>query len=231
MIAENLHNITSTLPQSAKLAAVSKFHPVEELQEAYDAGQRLFAENRPQEFFEKVCKLGCRKGDEFGLPVSDIEWHFIGHLQTNKLKLVLPYADMVESVDSLKLLTEIDKWGKANSKVTDILLEMHIAAEDSKQGFYEEEILELIFKKIDGGYPNTRFCGLMGMATNTDDMEIVGADFQRISDFMAYLNDTFPELTDFRELSIGMSNDYKTALEHGSTIVRIGTAIFGPRQY
>ena len=199
--------------------AVSKFHPEEAIREAYDAGQRVFGENRPQEFAKKVEALAD----------LDLEWHFIGHLQTNKLKFVLPYAHLVQSVDSQHLLDAVQDWGKANGKVVSVLLELHIGAEQTKQGFKEEEILEILFRAEK--YTHVRFCGLMGMATNTDCEEDVRADFARIADFSAYLQDLFPELADFRELSIGMSGDWRLALDYGATIVRIGTAIFGERQY
>ena len=203
-----------------KLVAVSKFHPVEAIREAYAAGQRAFGENRPQEFAKKVEELK---------DLSDLEFHFIGHLQTNKLKLVLPYAHLVQSVDSQHLLDAIQDWGKTNGKVISVLLELHIGAEQTKTGFKEEEILDILFRA--GKYTHIRFCGLMGMATHTDCEEDIRADFARIADFRAYLLDLFPELTDFRELSIGMSEDWKIALGYGATIVRIGTAIFGERQY
>ena len=199
--------------------AVSKFHPVEAIREAYAAGQRSFGENRPQEFAKKVEALAD----------LDLDWHFIGHLQTNKLKLVLPYAHLVQSVDSLHLLDAIQDWGKANDKLIRVLLELHIGAEQTKTGFKEEEVLDLLFRA--DKYKNIRFCGLMGMATHTDSEEDIRADFARIADFRAYLRDLFPELTDFTELSIGMSGDWKIALDYGATIVRIGTAIFGERQY
>ena len=219
MIRENIAAIRRELPPEVKLVAVSKFHPVEAIREAYDAGQRVFGENRPQEFEKKVAELA-----DLGL-----EWHFLGHLQTNKLKLVLPYASLVESVDSLHLLDAIQDWGKANGKVVSVLLELHIGAEQTKQGFKEEEILDILFRAEK--YTNIRFCGLMGMATHTDCEDDIRADFARIADFKAYLQDLFPELSDFRELSIGMSGDWRIALGYGATIVRIGTAIFGERQY
>ena len=219
MIQENIIAIRQELPPEVKLVAVSKFHPVEAIREAYAAGQRCFGENRPQEFAKKVEAL-----TEPGL-----EWHFLGHLQTNKLKLVLPYASLVQSVDSLHLLEAIQDWGGANGRVVSVLLELHIGAEESKQGFHEEEILEILFRAEK--FPNVRFCGLMGMATNTDCEADIRADFARISDFRSYLQDLFPELEDFRELSIGMSGDWRIALEYGATLVRIGTAIFGERQY
>ena len=219
MIRENIAAIRRELPPEVKLVAVSKFHPVEAIREAYDAGQRIFGENRPQEFGKKAAALA-----DLGL-----EWHFLGHLQTNKLKLVLPYASLVESVDSLHLLDAVQDWGKANGKVVSVLLELHIGAEQTKQGFKEEEILEILFRAEK--YTNIRFCGLMGMATHTDCEDDIRADFARIADFKAYLQDLFPELADFRELSIGMSGDWRIALGYGATIVRIGTAIFGERQY
>lgn len=193
--------------------AVSKYYPAEAIERAYKAGQRVFAESRPQDFAAKVEILP-----------KDIEWHFIGHLQTNKLKLVLPYASLVQSVDTRHLLEEIEKWGKANDHITDILLEIHIGAEQTKQGFAEEEALEILFNA--DKFPHVRFRGLMAMATNTDDESVIDADFARIDTFMAYVKDLFPELEAFDQLSIGMSGDYKIALRHGATMVRIGTAIF-----
>ncbi len=219
MIGENIIAIQGQLPSEVKLVAVSKFHPAEAIREAYAAGQRRFGENRPQEFAAKVEELKD----------LDLEWHFIGHLQTNKLKLVLPYADLVQSVDSQHLLDAIQDWGKANDKVIRVLLELHIGAEETKSGFKEEEVLDILFRA--DKYKNIRFCGLMGMASHTDNEDDIRADFARIADFKAYLDDLFPELADFKELSIGMSGDWKLALDYGATIVRIGTAIFGERQY
>ena len=216
MISENLKQLREELPATVKLLAVSKFQPAERLMEAYQCGQRLFGENRPQELAAKAVQLP-----------QDIEWHFIGHLQTNKLKMVLPYAALVESIDSLHLLQAVDEWGKANGKVIPVLLELHIGAEETKQGFYEEEVLAILFQAEK--YAHVRFCGLMGMASHTDDEEMVRADFTRISSYLDYLRDLFPELEDFRELSIGMSGDWRIAVGCGSTEVRIGSAIFGPR--
>ena len=188
MIKENLQNIYKELPPDVKLVAVSKFHPVEAMLEAVDAGQLRFGENRPQEHPEIAGRL---------------EWHFIGHLQTNKLKMVLPYADLVQSIDSLHLLQAVDAWGKTAQKTVNVLLELHVGAEQTKQGFVEEEILDILFHA--GNYPNVRFCGLMGMATNTDNEDDIRADFARISHFMNYLRDLFPELDSFRELSIRLA--------------------------
>ena len=218
MIEENLSRIKSELPSGVKLVAVSKFHPMEAILEAYQAGQTVFGENRPQELASKAVQLP-----------QDIEWHFLGHLQTNKLKMVLPYATLVQSVDSVHLLQAIDNWGDNNDKVISVLLELHIGAEETKQGFHEEEILDILFHAED--YKHIRFCGLMGMASHTDDKEVIHADFERIDTFMAYLVDLFPELEDFTQLSIGMSDDWPIAVQHGSTMVRIGTAIFGAREY
>ncbi len=218
-IAQNITQLHKELPPQVKLVAVSKFHPVESIEEALDAGQKVFGENRPQEFEKKVQALSGR----------GIEWHFIGHLQTNKLKMVLPYADLVESVDSDRLLAAVNDWGAKAGKIIPVLLELHVAAEESKQGFYEEEILDIMFRAE--SFRNVRFCGLMGMATNTDREEDIRADFARIKAFYDYLRDLFPEYGDFRELSIGMSGDWRIALDYGATIVRIGTSIFGAREY
>ena len=221
MIKDKLQQINGELPSGVKLVAVSKFHPGEAIREAYEAGQRVFGESRPQEFAAKIEALS---------DLFDIEWHFIGHLQTNKLKLVLPHVSLVQSVDSEHLLSEIDRWGRENGKRVNVLLEMHLGAEETKQGFTEEELLDLMFRLSDGKFPNVNVCGLMGMATNTDDMETVDADFERIDSYMAYLVDLFPEMTEVTQLSIGMSGDWKIALRHGATMVRIGSAIFGERK-
>jgi len=217
MLSERLEQLRTELPANVKLLAVSKFQPLEKLMEAYQCGQRCFGENRPQELSLKAVQMP-----------QDVEWHFIGHLQTNKLKMVLPYAALVESVDSLHLLEAINEWGDLHDKVIPVLLEIHIGAEETKQGFYEEEVLDILFDT--DKYPHIRFCGLMGMASHTEDEELIRADFTRISSFRDYLRDLFPELTDFTELSIGMSGDWRIAVECGSTEVRIGSAIFGARE-
>lgn len=218
MIAQNLQEILSELPQGVNLVAVSKFHPVGTLLEAYAMGQRRFGENRPQEFAAKAVQMP-----------QDVEWHFIGHLQTNKLKLVLPYAYIVESIDSERLLEAVNAWGERNGKVIRILLEVHIGVEETKQGFGEEEI-PLILQRA-SEFEFCRFCGLMGMASHVDDEDAVSDDFARIKALFDACRLKFPELKDFDTLSIGMSGDWRIALAHGSTEVRIGTAIFGPRQY
>lgn len=218
MISENLERILKELPQGVRLVAVSKFHPLSELQEAYAMGQRAFGENRPQEFAAKAVQMP-----------QDTEWHFIGHLQTNKLKLVLPYASIVESVDTEHLLEAIEAWGERNERCIRILLEVHIGAEETKQGFTPEEIPAILQKAAD--YPHIEFCGLMGMASHTDDEESVSADFARIKALFDRCRADFPHLESFCELSIGMSDDWRLAIKNGSTEVRLGTAIFGPREY
>ena len=229
MIAEALNRLRAAIPQGVALVAVSKFHPVERLQEAYDAGQRIFAESRPQELAAKVPQLP-----------ADIEWHFIGHLQTNKLKLVLPYVSLVQSVDSLHLLEAINNWGAQNGKVINVLLELHLGAEETKQGFTEEEIMSLIGKEestasgrqqfseaVPSSLPNVNIIGIMGMATNTDDMDVVERDFEKIESLFWRLQAVNPAI---HELSIGMSADWQIAVKHSATMVRIGTDIFGPRE-
>ena len=218
MVSDNLKALYEKLPSAVKLVAVSKFHPVSRLMEAYDAGQRVFGENRPQELAAKVPQMP-----------ADVEWHFIGHLQTNKLKLVLPYVSLVQSVDSLHLLEAIDKWGSDNGKTVDVLLELHLGAEETKHGFSEEEILSLLRS---GGSQSIRIRGLMGMATNTEDEGVIEADFARIEALFKRIREEHPELLDtFTELSIGMSGDWPIAVRHGATMVRIGTDIFGQREY
>ncbi len=220
-IKDNLDRIMNELPARVKLVAVSKFHPVERLMEAYNAGQRLFGENRPQEFAAKV-----------PLMPADVQWHFIGHLQTNKLKLVLPHASLVESVDSMHLLEAINAWGAANGKVVPILLELHLGAEETKHGFSEKDIFEIFRVRAVPSLKNLEFRGLMGMATNTEDEAVIEADFARIEALFNRIREEFPELRDtFTELSIGMSGDWPLAVKHGATIVRIGTDIFGEREY
>lgn len=221
-IATAINRLKEELPSNVKLVAVSKFHPAEAVMEAYDAGQRVFGESRPQEFHAKAVALP-----------GDISWHFIGHLQTNKLKLVLPYTAMVESVDSVHLLEAIDRWGRANGKITEVLLEMHIASETTKQGFSREEILTVAGNASD--YAGVRISGLMGMATFTDDETVVRRDFSQLvslrDEIRSSLTD-YPGLPeDFGVLSFGMTHDYRIAVEMGADIVRIGTLIFGERNY
>ncbi len=229
MIKEVINRLHIELPATAKLVAVSKFHPFEAIEEAYEAGQRIFAESRPQELLAKVKRLEEIRAER-GEPdyMSDIEWHFIGHLQTNKLKMVLPYVSMIQSVDSVRLLESIETWCEANGIVADVLLEPHVAAEETKQGFSPEEIMAILSDA--GKYPNIRFRGIMGMATFTDDESVIRSDFAALRDIFDKVREKYPSLSDtFTELSIGMSDDYPVALEYGSTMVRIGSMIFGQR--
>ena len=229
MIKETINKLHTELPATVKLVAVSKFHPFEAIEEAYEAGQRILAESRPQELLAKVKRLEELRAER-GEPgyMSDIEWHFIGHLQTNKLKMVLPYVALVQSVDSLRLLEAIDSWGRTAGKVTDVLLEPHVAAEETKQGFTPEEIMETVSDY--GKYENVRFRGIMGMATFTDDRNVICRDFGNLRSIRDAVLAAFPALADeFTELSIGMSDDYHIAIGYGSTMVRIGSMIFGSR--
>lgn len=221
-IASAIRELHEELPSNVKLVAVSKFHPAEAVMEAYRAGQRIFGESRPQELYAKARELP-----------DDILWHFIGHLQTNKLKLVLPYVSMVESVDSLHLLEAIDRWGRDNGRITDILLEMHIASETTKQGFSKEELMSAV--SLAASCPNVRVSGLMGMATFTDDEEVIRKDFAKLvaaRDEIRAGAGLYPWLPgDFGVLSFGMTHDYRIAVGMGADIVRIGTLIFGERTY
>ena len=243
MIKDIINRLNSELPATVQLVAVSKFHPFEAIEEAYEAGQRVFAESRPQELLAKVRRLEEVRAQKISEAVesggdveaaeaymADVEWHFIGHLQTNKLKMVLPYVSLVQSVDSVRLLDAIQAWGEANAKVISVLLEPHVAAEESKQGFAAEEIYSLLDNSA--AYPNICFRGIMGMATFTDDQTVVASDFAVLRSIFDTCRSRFPHLAeDFTELSIGMSDDYPLAIEYGSTMIRIGSMIFGERNY
>ena len=231
MIRDNLSTIRKELPSGVTLVAVSKFHPSSAIREAYEAGQRDFAESRPQELAAKAAELP-----------PDIRWHFIGHLQRNKLKMVLPYAYLIHSVDSVKLLDEIQKFAAKDNLRVRILLEVFISSDSTKQGFSFEEARNLISIFTSQGaspYPNIILCGLMGMASLTDDTSRILAEFRSLKSLFdearklraalrAAQDDDAP-LREFEILSMGMSGDYPLAIEAGATHVRIGTAIFGPR--
>jgi len=213
-----LHN---ELPSTVKLVAVSKYKPVPELVEAYSAGQRAFGENRPQELMAKAMELP-----------SDVEWHFIGHLQSNKIKMVVPFASIIESVHSAKLLGQIDQFAGSIGKTMDCMLEVHIASEESKQGFTREELLVLSehFRE----YVHIRFRGVMGMASNVPDEAQVRREFRSLKETFDAVRAAGEAKSSlwvhhFDQISMGMSGDYKIAIEEGSTIVRIGSAIFGAR--
>ena len=230
MISNTINKLYSELPSTVKLVAVSKFHPFEAIEEAYGAGQRIFAESRPQELLSKVKRLEELR-QECPEYMSDIQWHFIGHLQTNKLKMVLPYVSLVQSVDSQRLLDAIQNWGAANDRVVDVLLEPHVAAEETKQGFSSDEIYDILGRAVGtNAYGHIRFHGIMGMATFTDDQTLIRSDFSALRNIFETCRTKFPTLSqDFTELSIGMSDDYPIAIEYGSTMVRIGSMIFGAR--
>lgn len=217
-VKERLHKILATLPEGVSLVAVSKFHPAERLQEAYDAGQRIFGENRPQEMAAKQAALP-----------TDIEWHMIGHLQTNKVKMIAPFVTMIASVDSDRLIAEIEKQAARYNRTIDILLEVHVAEEESKSGWDYEELRQYLASGELSTMEHIRVRGVMTIATNTDDESIVRRDFARIHSIFEELKPSFGKA--FDTLSIGMSDDYPIALEYGSTMVRIGTAIFGAREY
>lgn len=217
-LANRLLGIKSTLPAGVELVAVSKTYPAEKIMEAYGAGQRIFGENRPQEM--------VRKHEE--LP-ADIEWHLIGHLQTNKVKTVVPFVGMIHSVDSARLAEAIQKAAGAIGRTIDILLEVHVADEESKSGWEPQELAEYVRSGAFGRMPNLRVRGVMGVATNTDDERIVRRDFEALRRIKEELAPGFGP--DFDTLSMGMSHDYPLAIECGATMVRIGTAIFGARDY
>lgn len=220
-ITENLAAIRSTLPQEVELVAVSKFHPVEALREAYDAGQRIFGESRVQELMDKIPRMP-----------DDVRWHFIGHLQTNKVKHLIGRVSLIESVDSPRLLYLIDRLSAEAGVTTRVLLQLHVAQEETKFGFLPEELVQFV---KDGGFNTlkaTHVCGVMGMASNTDDRGRVSQDFRLIYDtFTTLRDDPTIGLRGFGIVSMGMSHDYQLAIECGSTMVRIGTDIFGQRQY
>ena len=229
MIKEVIERLHRELPATVKLVAVSKFHPFEAIEEAYRAGQRAFGESRPQELLAKVRRLEEIRAER-GEPdyMSDIEWHFIGHLQTNKLKMVLPYVSLVQSVDSVRLLEAINSWAVSNDKIINVLLEPHVAAEDTKQGLSVSETIMLLSRTKE--FPALCFKGIMGMATFTDDESVIKSDFADLRDIFDTCRSRFPDLTgEFSELSMGMSDDYPIAVAMGSTIVRIGSMIFGER--
>lgn len=219
-VAENLREVLAELPEGVRLVAVSKFHPVEALREAYEAGQRRFGESRVQELLAK----------EPAMP-GDVEWHFIGHLQTNKVRMLMGKTALIESVDSEKLLDLIDRESERAGVVTRVLMQVHVAREETKFGFWSEELLQYFRERKFEQLKATHICGVMGMASNTDDRDRVAADFEAIGQVFRQIREIAPDLRGFDTLSMGMSDDWPLAVEHGSNLVRIGTAIFGPRQY
>jgi pyridoxal phosphate enzyme (YggS family) len=220
-IASQIKIIDGELPSSTRLIAVSKFHPDEAVMEAYAAGQRLFGENHVQEMTGKYERLP-----------KDIQWHFIGHLQSNKIKYIVPFVSLIQSVDSYRLLCEIDKYAAKVNRVVDCLLQIHIATEETKFGFSPDECRDMLRQGEWRNLSHVRLCGLMGMATNTDDMHQVEAEFQILKALFDEVKSAyFSSNAAFKELSMGMTHDYPIAVRNGSTLVRIGTKIFGERDY
>jgi len=219
-IADNLKELKKETDQyNVTLVAVSKTKPVEDIQEAYDAGQRIFGENQVQELMEKYDKLP-----------ADIEWHLIGHLQTNKVKYIAPFISMIQSVDSLKLLQEINKQAEKNNRVIDCLLQVYIADEETKYGLSFDEVIELLRSPEYLELKNIRIRGLMGIATNTDNEKQIKEEFYELDTFFDGLSQSFFKNEDgFDELSMGMSSDYKIAMEQGCTMIRVGSTVFGKR--
>lgn len=217
-IAENLQNINSTLPKNVHLVAVSKTKPVTDLMEAYNAGQRIFGENKIQEMTEKWQQMP-----------KDIQWHMIGHVQTNKVKYMAPYVSLIHGVDSLKLLVEINRQAKKWRRIIPCLLQVYIATEESKFGLAHDELLQLIHSDEFKSLENIKVIGLMGMASYTENSDIIRKEFQSLKDIFDYLQPYQLPNCHFQQLSMGMSGDYKIAMECGSTIVRIGSSIFGKR--
>ena len=216
-IAENLHQVLSTIPPKVSLVAVSKTKPEEDLLAAYNAGQRIFGENKIQEMTRK----------QESLP-KDIEWHMIGHVQSNKVKYMAPYVNLIHGVDREKLLKEINKQAAKNNRVIDCLLQMHIAQEETKFGLDANELEQIIKNALAGAYPNVRLVGLMGMATFTPDQNQIRTEFAQLKQ---HFDKVANQLEHFSVLSIGMSGDYLIAIEEGSTMIRVGSKIFGERNY
>lgn len=220
-IAENLKQVLTELPIGVRLVAVSKFHPNEAIEEAYSAGQRIFGESKVQEMTAKYESLP-----------KDIEWHFIGHLQTNKIKYMAPFVAMIHGIDSYKLLTEVNKQAMKAERVINCLLQIHIAQEETKFGFSADECREMLATGVWKELSNVQICGLMGMASNTDDIEQIDREFCSLKNLFKELKGTYFRDSDaFCELSMGMSHDYHQAIAEGSTLVRVGSKIFGERIY
>jgi PLP dependent protein len=220
-IKNNLNNLRQTLPADCRLIAVSKTQPVEAIEEAYAAGQRVFGENKAQEMVPK-----------YEILPKDIEWHMIGHLQSNKVKYIAPFVHLIHSVDSFKLLEEINKQGVRCERKINCLLQVHIATEETKFGFSAIELKDLIQSGKLSALGSVQIAGLMGMASFTDDKELIRKEFQQLhSIFESLKTSPLPGNVQMKELSMGMSGDYPIAIEEGSTMIRVGTAIFGQRNY
>ena len=221
MIKENLEKIRATVPAGVTLVAVSKTKPVSDLQEAYDAAQRVFGENHALEMRDKHEVLP-----------QDIQWHFIGHLQTNKIKYIIPFVTLIHSIDSANLLEAVNKEAKKHERVVDCLLQFHIAQEETKFGLDMEEARQLLDSEDFKAMQNVRICGVMGMATFTDDDAEIRKEFKNLKNIFETLKkDYFANQPQFKEISMGMSDDYLIAIEEGATLVRVGSKIFGARNY
>ena len=221
MIKENLDIIRATVPSDVTLIAVSKTKPVSDLQEAYDAGQRVFGENKALEMRDK----------HQALP-SDIQWHFIGHLQTNKIKYIAPFVTLIHAIDSLSLLEAVNKEAAKNNRVIDCLLQFHIAQEETKFGLDMDEARAMLESESFKSLNNINICGVMGMATFTDNAAQVRNEFKNLKNIFETLKESyFKEKVSFKEISMGMSDDYPIAIEEGATMVRVGSKIFGARNY
>lgn len=220
-IQENLQKILQDIPSHVQLVAVSKTKPIEEIMQAYKAGHFVFGENKAQELAQKQPQLP-----------DDIQWHFIGHLQRNKVKYIIPFVHLIHGVDSFRLLKEINKQAAKNDRSVDCLLQFHIASEETKFGFSLPEAEEMIHSDDFKTLSNIRICGVMGMATFTDDENVIRKEFKALKSIYEQLKQNqFADSSDFKEISSGMSNDYQIAIEEGSTIIRIGSEIFGARNY
>jgi pyridoxal phosphate enzyme (YggS family) len=220
-IASAIEEIKKTLPKHVQLVAVSKFNPIEALQEAYEAGQRLFGESQAQEMVPKAQAMP-----------DEVKWHFIGHLQTNKVKYIAPYVACIESVDSLKLLVEINKQAAKIGRVIPCLLQFHVAQEETKWGLTKEECEEILSSEEFANLRNVRIDGVMGMASNTDNEARIRADFAEITRMFVYLKlHYFAASQHFKHISMGMTHDYPIAVKEGATLVRVGSGIFGERMY
>ena len=219
-VGDNILKVRETIPYGVELVAVSKFHPNEAIMDAYGVGQRVFGESRATELKAKATSLP-----------DDIKWHFIGHLQTNKVRMIMPYVSLIHSVDSERLLRLIDAEAARINKLVDVLLQVHVAQEETKFGFTPDELLQFVESGVINELTNVRVVGVMGMATNTDDVNRITEDFKAINQTFQNARALLTENKDFAHISMGMSDDYQLAIENGSTMVRIGSTIFGYRQY
>lgn len=220
MIKENLQRLKTSLPNNVELIAISKTKPNETILEAYNAGHKVFGENRVQELVPKYEELP-----------KDIEWHMVGNLQRNKVKYIAPFVSLIHGTSSYRLLKEINKEAKKNDRTIDLLIQFHIAEEDSKHGFSFEEVKEMMEDEHFSNYEHINIRGVMGMATFTDDMDKVRKEFKSLNEYFQKLKEEyFSEKEDFATISMGMSGDYEIAIEEGSNMVRVGSAIFGARE-